>query len=223
MEELSISKTATKTTSALLIIALMLSASVMVPATFAKPEQPSCRPEITWVVNQPHYKEAWVRVDVDGEIQDFLISARVHSGRIRIESINGDKTHTNYLHLLWWLPRPPYPWWVWIGSVPSFHIYLDPATAINVFTALAVLGFLLGVVATLTGPLAIVALLVLGIIGIAYTVMYSWDHNSDNSFDLWVPYDWYNILCVGFYQVYMATRRYWWIGTFAGPWVVGYR
>jgi len=50
--------------------------------------------------------------------------------------------------------------------------------------------------------------------------MWTVDHTSDNSFHLWVPYDWYNILCVAFNHVYMATMRYWWIGTMVGAYIV---
>jgi len=208
---------------ALVIIAMVLSASVFVPVALAKPEQASRRLEITWVVNEPYHKEAWVRVDVDGETQDFLISARVHSGRIRIESINGGRTHTNFVELLVWLPRPPYPWWVWIGSVPAFHIYLDPATAMNTATALAVLTFFLGILAGLSGGIALVALLVIGLIALDYAIMYERDKNSNNSFDVWFPYDWYNVLCATLSKfVYAATPRYWWIVT-VGAWIVGTR
>jgi len=137
------SKTTTKAASALIVIVLMLSASFLAPIAFAELQQTQT-PQIAWVVNDPYYKEAWVTVDVNGT-ESFLISARVNGDRIEVESINGVETHTNYVEPLVSLPRPPYPWWVSIGDVPAFHIFLDGPTATNIAVALAVLTFLLGV------------------------------------------------------------------------------
>ena len=127
-----------------------------------------------------------------------------------------------------WLPHPPYPWYIPMGSVPTFHIFLDGPTAINTGIALGVLvaffAFIGVVLGATTGGLAAALVVLLGIIiGVSYVGMYSADHASDNSFHLWVPYDWYNLLCVGWGQIYMATRRYWWIGTLLGAYIVGSR
>lgn len=130
----------------------------------------------------------------------------------------------SYLEWPIYLSSPPYAWYTGIWSTPTFHIYLDPATAINTGAALAAITFFLGVLTIFTGGAAVVALFVAGVIALDYGIMYSTDHNWDSSFDSWWPYDWFNVLETSIvHLVYAATPRYWWIVSALGAYVVAGR
>jgi hypothetical protein len=201
-------------TSVLIIIALMLSPTLAFPTASAKPQ--SQKPEIAWVVNQASYKEAIATVNGT----EFYLTASLSGDVWEITTINGVGQDSNWIQLQVWIPRPPYPWWIPMGNVPAFRMHLDGPTAINTGTALAVAAVLLGVCG---GEAGIVAGIVLGIMVVGYGSMWSSDHASDNSFDLWGPYDWYNVLlCASGLGVYFSTLCYWWFAYLrVVPWVIG--
>lgn len=194
---------------------LMLSISVSSPAVFAKGRN---RPEIQWVVDEENHKEAIVIVNRE----EFYLTASLYGEVWKVDSINGVEQHSNWIQFDVWIERPPYPWFIWIGSVPSFRIHLDGPTAINTGTALAALTFLLGIATGYTGGIAVVAFAIIGLISIGYFALWRADHRPDNSFDLWVPYDWYNVfVTTALHMIYMATCCYWWLSYMAVPFIIG--
>lgn len=198
------------------ILILMLSMTIYAPAISASPKRNTELSNVQWTVNEKTYKEAIVTVN--GE--EYYFTASLYGDTWKIDTINGVEQHSNWIQIQVWIPRPPYPWWIPMGNVPAFRMHLDGPTAINTGTALAVIVVLLGLVG---GQAGIVAAVVLGIMVVGYSSMWSSDHASDNSFDLWAPYDWYNVLlCASGLGLYVATLRYWWFAYIRiVPWVVG--
>lgn len=162
-------------------------------------------PSIQWIVNDTSYKEAIVTVN---ETQyDFTMG--LTGSTWKIATINGVQQNSSWIQKDITIPRPPYPWYVSMGDVPSFRIHLDEQTAVNLKTALAVIAALLALAAFWGQAPAAVAAALVAIILIGYDTLYG-DHQPDGSWDLWVPYDWFNVLCAGTVGLYMATRQYWW-------------
>ena len=172
---------------------------------------------VEWVVQNEDYVEAVVEVNGG----TFYLTAEKFENGWKITSVNGVQQNSNYFTVTV-IPRPPYPWWVWMGDVPAFRFYLDAPTAINVNTALATMALLTSLASAYGGIYGLIAAAIMGLLYIGYNTLYT-DHHPDCSWSLWVPVDWYNALTYSLaHGLYAATCNYWWY-LIAGviPWNLG--
>jgi hypothetical protein len=120
----------------------------------------------------------------------------------------------NYAVYPTYIGNAPYSWWTGISNPPEIYVYIQPLTAINMESALTAAAVVVGgLTAIVTTPLVgAVAGPITGLLSVDYSIMYSSDHASDNSFTFWVPVDWYNADLSPYfsYSLYMATPHYWW-------------
>jgi hypothetical protein len=143
-------------------------------------------------------------------------SVRVMLGEIQ----GGDQSYIEIVHwfLFWGIPYGVY-----------MHLYLSPADAINIGTALDVAVALLTtitaiLVATIIGTTGAIVLACMSfftlMIQVDYDTMYSADHNPDNSFDMWFDiYLWtYYYISSGWYIV--RTPRYKWCASLLGAYII---
>jgi len=209
-----------KTFAVFAMIFLMLSVACMPALTFAKGKRDKDEHEhvnIEWVVDGEFYKEAVV--EVNGET--FYMTAESYEDGWKITNINGEPQNSNYVTVTV-IPRPPYPWWVWMGDVVALRFYLDAPTAMNIDTALAVMALLTSLAGSYGGIYGLIAAAVMGLLYIGYHTLYS-DHYPDGSWSLWIPVDWYNALIYAYsHALYVATCHYWWYAILSVvPWNIG--
>jgi len=220
MKEKSLSRANITKAFVVIMVSLLLSMTC-IPA-FAQPTSAQRKKRynknfsIEWIAKRGDYVEAVVNVNE----KTFHMIAKRYGDTWKVTNINGVEQHSSYCTITT-IPRPPYPWWIWMGNVPAIRLYLDASTAMNTDTALAVIGLLAGIIGGIYGgPYGLIAAAVAGLMYISYDTLYK-DHHPDGSWSLWVPVDWYNAFVYSYFHgLYMATCRYWWY-FFAVPWNIG--
>jgi len=139
-------------------------------------------------------------------------------GADKIIIMEGD----NRIEVVDWLKFNFYGVNVYYGA--HCHMYLNPATAINIKTALdaaaALFAFLTVILLkTIVGAIVCGTIaLTLAMLRIDYDVLYNKDHNSDNSFDMWYDVSIYEMFNSNFAVV--ETRRFIWLLTPPGAYII---
>ena len=111
---------------------------------------------------------------------------------------------------LWWCVGPFASWY------PAYRVHASKELIATMSGAAAAVAALLGALtkvaaaAGIATPLGVTIALVLAI-KVPIFLYYAWDHNSDGSFDWWVPVDSTNIfLMLTSPSFFSATPHYWW-------------
>jgi hypothetical protein len=125
-----------------------------------------------------------------------------------------------------YIGNTPYSWLTGISNPPEVLLYINPAFALNSKTGSQATIVLLGGAGLIVGPLGgAVGAIVGGLIALDYSSLYDGGHNPDNSLNIWLPVDWYNIdvsLAVS-HDLYVPTPHNWWIITPVGSYITGSR
>jgi hypothetical protein len=159
----------------------------------------------------------------------MLGNGTVIAANITVSSSGSDPTYYwegNSVSYPTYIGNPPYSWYTGIGNPPEFDVYLSPGAALNIQTGEAAIVALMAGAGIFAGPVgAAAAAVVGGLVALDYSSLYNGGHNPDNSLNIWIPADWYNldISPLSLHYVTVATPSDWWAVTALGSYITGSR